>query len=77
MPYVQCTNPFENREMFDKSFPGDFIAEGNQPDTRVVPHVHGSLHCALRVFDCPEFKNIINCLVLAAGGKKMSKRLKN
>jgi len=37
-----------------------------------------SLHTATALFDKPAFKNlIVNGLVLAADGKKMSKRLKN
>merc|ERR1711966_245297 len=28
MPYAQQHYPFENKESFEKSFPGDFIAEG-------------------------------------------------
>jgi isoleucyl-tRNA synthetase len=28
MPYAQFHYPFENKEAFEASFPGDFIAEG-------------------------------------------------
>lgn len=28
MPYAQVHYPFENKELFQKSFPADFIAEG-------------------------------------------------
>ena len=28
MPYAQSHYPFENKELFEKSFPADFIAEG-------------------------------------------------
>lgn len=28
MPYAQVHYPFENKEVFEKSFPADFIAEG-------------------------------------------------
>ena len=28
MPYAQNHYPFENKELFDKTFPADFIAEG-------------------------------------------------
>lgn len=28
MPYAQMHYPFENKEAFEASFPGDFIAEG-------------------------------------------------
>ena len=28
MPYAQLHYPFENKDVFDKGFPADFIAEG-------------------------------------------------
>ena len=28
MPYAQFHYPFENKELFESQFPGDFIAEG-------------------------------------------------
>jgi isoleucyl-tRNA synthetase len=28
MPFASIHYPFENKEMFEKSFPADFIAEG-------------------------------------------------
>ncbi len=75
MPYAQWHYPFENKEIFDRSFPADFIAEG-------VDQTRGwfyTLHAiATMVFDSVAFKNVVsNGLVLDKDGKKMSKRLGN
>lgn len=75
MPYAQNHYPFENREVFEKNFPADFIAEGLD-QTRGWFYTLTVLSTAL--FNQPAFKNcIVNGLVLAADGAKMSKRLKN
>ncbi|CAM9890026.1 unnamed protein product [Pylaiella littoralis] len=75
MPYAQLHYPFENKEKFEKNFPADFIAEGLD-QTRGWFYTLTVLGAAL--FDKPAFKNlIVNGLVLAGDGKKMSKRLKN
>ncbi|XP_047329898.1 isoleucine--tRNA ligase, cytoplasmic-like isoform X1 [Impatiens glandulifera] len=75
MPYAYLHYPFENVELFEKNFPGDFIAEGLD-QTRGWFYTLMVLSTAL--FGKPAFKNLIcNGLVLAEDGKKMSKRLKN
>lgn len=75
MPYAQQHFPFENKEKFEEGFPADFVAEGLD-QTRGWFYTLMVLSTAL--FNKPAFKNIIvNGLVLAADGKKMSKRLKN
>eukprot|EP00808_Paulinella_micropora_P016955 g76092.t1 len=75
MPYAQCHYPFENKESFAAGFPADFIAEGLD-QTRGWFYTLMVLSTAL--FDQPAFKNlIVNGLVLANDGKKMSKRLQN
>ncbi len=75
MPYAQAHYPFENKETFEKNFPANFIAEGID-QTRGWFYTLSVLSTAL--FDKPAFQNVIvNGLVLAADGKKMSKRLKN
>lgn len=75
MPYAQQHYPFENKEKFEGGFPADFIAEGLD-QTRGWFYTLMVLSTAL--FDKPAFKNlIVNGLVLAGDGKKMSKRLKN
>ena len=75
MPYAQNHYPFENRELFERNFPADFIAEGLD-QTRGWFYTLTILSTAL--FNQPAFKNVIvNGLVLAENGAKMSKRLKN
>ena len=75
MPYAQHHYPFENREVVEANFPADFIAEGLD-QTRGWFYTLIVLSAAL--FQKPAFKNVIvNGLILAADGKKMSKRLKN
>lgn len=75
MPYAQQHYPFENKERFEKSFPADFIAEGLD-QTRGWFYTLTVLGAAL--FGKSPFKNVIvNGLILAEDGKKMSKRLKN
>ena len=75
MPYAQMHYPFENKLLFEKNFPADFIAEG-------VDQTRGwffTLHAISTIlFDSVAFKNVIsNGLVLDKQGGKMSKRLGN
>jgi isoleucyl-tRNA synthetase len=75
MPYAQVHYPFENKEDFHDAFPGDFIAEG-------LDQTRGWFYtlCVLGIhlFGTIPFKNcVVNGIVLAEDGKKMSKRLKN
>ena len=75
MPYAQNHYPFENKEEFAQSFPADFIAEGID-QTRGWFYTLTVLSAAL--FKKPAFKNsIVNGIILAEDGNKMSKRLKN
>jgi len=75
MPYAQNHYPFENKEFFDNHFPSDFISEGLD-QTRGWFYTLTVLAAAL--FKKPAFKNcIVNGLVLATDGKKMSKSLRN
>jgi isoleucyl-tRNA synthetase len=75
MPYAQIHYPFEGKEAFDQQFPAHFIAEGLD-QTRGWFYTLTVLSTAL--FDKPAFRNcVVNGLVLAEDGKKMSKRLKN
>ena len=75
MPYAQEHYPFENKEHFEAHFPADFIAEGLD-QTRGWFYTLVVLGAAL--FDRPPFRNVIvNGLVLAEDGQKMSKRKKN
>ena len=75
MPYAQNHYPFENAESFDKTFPADFIAEGLD-QTRGWFYTLTVLAAAL--FQKPAFKNVIvNGIILAEDGSKMSKSKKN
>ncbi len=75
MPYAQLHYPFEHQETLEKQFPADFIAEALD-QTRGWFYTLTVLSAAL--FDSPAFRNVIvNGIVLAADGAKMSKRLRN
>jgi isoleucyl-tRNA synthetase len=75
MPYAQDHYPFENKEEMLQRFPADFIAEGID-QTRCWFYTLTIIAVAL--FDKPAFKNVIvNGILLAEDGQKMSKRLKN
>ena len=75
MPYAQLHYPFENERVFERGFPAEFIAEGLD-QTRGWFYTLMVLSAAL--YKRPAFKNVIvNGLVMAEDGKKMSKSLKN
>ena len=86
MPYGQMHYPFEHKEEFERSFPAQFIAEG-QDQTRGWFYTLHVLSTALTMginapigngTSTPAFLNVIvNGIVLSGDGKKMSKRLKN
>lgn len=75
MPYAQWGYPFQHEEDFKKNFPADFIAEG-------LDQTRGWFYTLMVIgaglFGKSPFKNVIvNGLILAEDGKKMSKSLKN
>ncbi|NXL89745.1 SYIC protein, partial [Alectura lathami] len=75
MPYAQVHYPFEKKKELEDAFPADFIAEG-------IDQTRGWFYTLLvlstALFGRPPFKNVIvNGLVLASDGQKMSKRKKN
>ncbi len=75
MPYAQVHYPFENKERFEKNFPADFIAEGLD-QTR--GWFYTLMVLATCLFDKTPYRNVIvNGLILAEDGQKMSKRKKN
>ena len=75
MPYAQLHYPFENEHIFNAGYPAEFIAEGLD-QTRGWFYTLHVLASAL--FDKPAFRNVIvNGLVMAEDGKKMSKSLRN
>ena len=75
MPFAEYHYPFENKEVFKKRFPGDFISE-YIAQTRTwfyYMHVVGTA-----LFDSETFKNVTTTgNILAEDGSKMSKSKKN
>jgi len=75
MPFAQWHYPFENSEVFERSFPADFICEA-------IDQTRGwfyTLHAiATMVADSVAYKNVV-CLsfIVDQDGKKMSKSLGN
>ena len=83
MPYAQWHYPFENKKLVEETFPADFIAEG-MDQTRGWFYTLHVLASALTLkdlglgLDKPAFKNVIvNGLLLAEDGRKLSKSLRN
>ncbi len=75
MPYAQWGYPQTHAQDFKDHFPADFIAEGLD-QTRGWFYTLMVIGTAL--FDQAPFKNVVvNGLILAEDGKKMSKSLKN
>ncbi len=75
MPYGERHYPFENKEHFDAVFPAQFIAEGIDQTRAWFYYLHV---LAGALFEKNAFQNVIvNGVVLAEDGKKMSKRLQN
>ncbi len=75
MPYAQQHYPFTRKDGLDTFFPADFIAEG-------LDQTRGWFYTLLvlgtLLFEKSPYRNVIvNGLILAEDGKKMSKRLKN
>ncbi len=75
MPYAQWHYPFENKDIFEKSYPADFISEG-------VDQTRGwffTLHAISGMLNnSVAFKNVVSTgLVLDKDGEKMSKRKGN
>jgi len=75
MPYAQMHYPFENKKKFEANFPAEFIAEGVDQTRTWFYYLHA---IATGIKGSHAFKNVVvNGIVLAEDGKKMSKRLKN
>jgi len=75
MPYASQHYPFERGDELDQFFPAQFIAEG-------LDQTRGWFYTLLvlgtSIFEKSPFENVIvNGLILANDGKKMSKRWKN
>jgi isoleucyl-tRNA synthetase len=75
MPYAQMHYPFENKERFENNFPAEFIAEGIDQTRCWFYYLHA---ISVGIKNNFAYKNVIvNGIVLAEDGKKMSKKLKN
>jgi len=71
MPFAQWHYPFENKEVFERNFPGDFIAEGVDQTRGWFYTMHA---ISTVVMDDLAYKNVVvNGLVLDEKGEKMSK----
>ncbi|RPI67038.1 MAG: isoleucine--tRNA ligase, partial [Ignavibacteriae bacterium] len=71
MPFAQLHYPFENKDLFDQTFPADFIAEGID-QTRGWFYTLHNIGTAL--FGKPAYQHVIvNDLILDKNGQKMSK----
>lgn len=71
MPFAQYHYPFENKELFLKQYPADFISEG-------IDQTRGWFYSLLIIsvflFDKAPYKNVlVNDLLLDKDGQKMSK----
>jgi isoleucyl-tRNA synthetase len=75
MPFASLHYPFENKHIFAKNYPTDFIAEGVD-QTR--GWFYSLINLGVAVFDKAPYKHVIvNGLVLASSGLKLSKSEKN
>lgn len=75
MPYAQMHYPFSNKEKFEKGYPAQFIAEGIDQTRAWFYYLHV---IASGIKDSRAFSNVVvNGIVLAEDGRKMSKRLQN
>jgi len=75
MPYAQMHYPFANKKKFEDNFPAEFIAEGVDQTRAWFYYLH---IIATAIKHDRAFNNVIvNGIVLAEDGKKMSKRLNN
>ena len=75
MPFAQSHYPFEGKDDFMKRFPADFVAEGLD-QTRGWFYTLNVISTA--VMNSEPYKNlIVNGIVLAEDGAKMSKSKKN
>ena len=71
MPFAQWHYPFENKYVFERTFPGDFIAEGVDQTRGWFYTLHAIAAC---VMDSIAYRNVVvNGLVLDEKGEKMSK----
>ena len=75
MPFASIHYPFENKSIFEKNYPADFIAEGVD-QTR--GWFYSLINLGVGLFDKAPYRHVIvNGVVLNEKGEKMSKSEKN
>lgn len=75
MPFASLHYPFENRDVFEKTFPANYIIEG-QDQTR--GWFYALMVIAVALFDKPAFRVVsANGLICDENKRKFSKSLKN
>jgi isoleucyl-tRNA synthetase len=75
MPFAQLHYPTENKEKFEQNFPAQYIAEGVDQTRTWFYYLHV---IAGGIFNSHAYQNVmVNGIVLAEDGLKMSKKLKN
>jgi isoleucyl-tRNA synthetase len=75
MPFAQFHYPFENKEKFEKNFPGDFISEYVGQVRAWFYYVHA---ISVGLFGKKAFNNVIvTGTILGSDGRKLSKSLGN
>ena len=75
MPFAQFHYPFENKKIFKKNFPAQFVAEYI---AQVRTWFYYMMVLSTILFDEPPFENVVTTgTILAEDGQKMSKSKKN
>ena len=75
MPFASLHYPFENKELFEKTFPADYIIEGQDQTRGWFYHL---MIMSVALFDKPAFRVVsVNGLICDENKRKFSKSLKN
>lgn len=75
MPFASLHYPFENQELFEKTFPADYIIEGQDQTRGWFYHL---MIMSVALFDKPAFKVVsANGMIVDENKRKFSKSLRN
>ena len=75
MPFASLHYPFENKDIFDKTFPADYIIEGQDQTRGWFYHL---MIMSVALFDKPAFRVVsANGMVVDENKRKFSKSLQN
>lgn len=75
MPFASLHYPFENKDVFDKTFPADYIIEGQDQTRGWFYHL---MIMSVALFDKPAFRVVsANGMVVDENKRKFSKSLQN